>query len=64
MTGVLQGMSTGLLVTIITLLSGLILTALGWGGIAMSTLVDIGLVISCLAGGYRTGRISGHWILG
>lgn len=61
---VLRGISASLLVTVITLLTGMFWNAMGLGGISVSTLVDIGLLLSCLIGGYRTGRESRLWFLG
>lgn len=61
---ILKGISAALLVTVITLLAGLFWTAMGFGGLSTSTLVDIGLVASCIAAGYVTGKESGQWILG
>lgn len=61
---ILKGMSAALLVTVITLLAGMLWTAMGLGGLTMSTLVDIGLIVSCVAAGYRAGKESGQWILG
>lgn len=61
---ILRGMSTALLVTVITLLAGMFWTAMGLGGLTMSTLVDIGLIASCVTAGYKAGKVSGQWILG
>jgi hypothetical protein len=61
---ILRGISAALFVTVITLIAGMLWTAMGLGGLTMSTLVDIGLIASCLTAGYRTGRDSGQWILG
>lgn len=61
---ILKGMSAALLVTVITLLAGMLWTAMGLGGLTMSTLVDIGLIASCVAAGYQAGKTSGQWILG
>lgn len=61
---ILKGLSAALLVTVITLLAGMLWTAMGLGGLTMSTLVDIGLIASCVAAGYRAGKESGQWILG
>ncbi len=64
MTGVLRGIRTALLITLFILLGGLAWSALNLGGIKMSLLVDVGVVISCLAGGYRAGKETGQWMLG
>lgn len=61
---ILKGISAALVVTVVTLLAGLIWTALEMGGLSTATLVDIGLIASCIAAGYVTGRASGQWILG
>lgn len=61
---ILRGISTALLVTVLTLLAGMLWIGMGMGGLNVNSLVDIGLVASCLIGGYRTGRESGQWILG
>jgi len=63
-TAILRGISTALLVTVLTLLAGMLWIGMGMGGLSVYSLVDIGLVSSCLIGGYRTGKESGHWILG
>jgi putative membrane protein (TIGR04086 family) len=61
---ILKGISAALLVTVLTLLAGMLWTSLELGGLSMSTLVDIGLIASCVAAGYRAGKESGQWILG
>lgn len=61
---ILKGISAALVVTVVTLLAGLIWTALEMGGLSAATLVDIGLIASCIAAGYVTGRASGQWLLG
>lgn len=61
---ILRGIRTALMVTIITLVAGMFWTSMGFGGLTMSTLVDIGLIASCVAAGFRAGRESGQWILG
>ncbi|MHB1654016.1 MAG: TIGR04086 family membrane protein [Desulfitobacteriaceae bacterium] len=63
-TVILRGISSSLLVTVLTLLGGMLWNAMGLGGISVSELLDIGLMLSCLVGGYQTGRGSGIWILG
>ena len=63
-TAVLRGISAALLVTVLTLLAGLLWRATGLGGLSVSNLVDIGLLVSCLVGGYRAGQESGAWVLG
>lgn len=63
-TAVLRGVSAGLLVTVLTLMGGMIWTAMGMGGVSATTIVDIGLFLSCVVGGYRTGRESQTWVLG
>lgn len=61
---ILRGISTALLVTILTLLAGMAWGTMGLGWVSVSQLVDIGLIASCLAGGYRAGKDSGRWVLG
>lgn len=61
---VLRGISTALLVTVLTLFAGIVWGAVGLGGLSVSLLVDIGLLASCLVGGYRTGKESGQWFMG
>lgn len=61
---VLRGIRVALIVTVITLLAGMFWTSMGLGGLSMSTLVDIGLISSCIVAGYWTGKISGQWLLG
>lgn len=61
---ILRGVSSALVVTVITLLVGMFWSAMGYGGLNPSTLVDIGLVASCLTAGYRSGRESGVWFWG
>lgn len=62
--GILKGISAALFVTVITLFAGLLWTATGFEGLSTSTLVDMGLVASCIAAGYQGGKESGQWILG
>lgn len=61
---ILRGITTALLVTVITLLAGVIWSYMGLGGLSVSKLIDIGLLASCLIGGYRTARESKVWFLG
>lgn len=61
---VLKGISTALLVTVLTLFAGMVWSALGLGGVNISLIVDIGLMASCLVGGFRTGKESGQWLMG
>ncbi|AFM43178.1 hypothetical protein Desaci_4328 [Desulfosporosinus acidiphilus SJ4] len=61
---VLRGITTALLVTLLTLLAGIVWGAMGLGGLSVSNLVDIGLLASCLIGGYRASRESGELLLG
>jgi hypothetical protein len=61
---VLQGISTALLVTALTLIGGIIWTSSGIGVVSISRIVDIGLLASCLTGGYRTGKQTNYWFLG
>lgn len=61
---VLKGITTALLVTVLTLLAGMIWSAVGLGGLSIANSLDIGLLASCLVGGYRTAKESGVWMLG
>ncbi|OLN31907.1 TIGR04086 family membrane protein [Desulfosporosinus metallidurans] len=61
---VLKGITTALLVTVLTLFAGIVWGAMGLGGLSVSRLLDIGLLASCLIGGYRTAKESGVWLLG
>ena len=63
-TAILRGISLALLVTILTLLAGILWTAMGMSGLSLTRLIDIGLLLSCLAGGYRSGKESGLWLVG
>lgn len=61
---ILRGVSSALLVTVITLLAGIFWSSMGYGGLDPSSLVDIGLVASCVTAGYRSGKESGIWLWG
>ena len=61
---ILRGITTALLVTVLTLFAGVIWGAIGLGGLSTSRLLDIGLLASCLVGGYRTAKESGVWLMG
>lgn len=61
---ILRGISSALVVTVITLLAGMLWSTMGYGGLDPSSLVDIGLAASCLVAGYRSGREGGVWIWG
>jgi len=61
---ILKGITTALLVTVLTLFAGMVWSVMNLGGLSMSRLLDIGLFASCLIGGYRTAKISGQWLLG
>lgn len=61
---ILRGITTALLVTVLTLFAGIIWGITGLGGLSISRLLDIGLLASCLVGGYRTAKESGEWLLG
>ena len=63
-TYLLRGITTALLVTVLTLFAGIVWGATGLGGLSVSQLVDIGLLASCLVGGYRTANESGEWWMG
>lgn len=61
---VLRGITTALLVTVLTLLAGIVWSSMGLGGLSISKLLDIGLLASCLIGGYRTAKESNVWFMG
>ncbi|MEA4902356.1 TIGR04086 family membrane protein [Desulfitobacterium sp.] len=61
---ILRGISSALVVTVITLLAGMLWSTMGYGGLNPSSLVDIGLAASCLVAGYRSGKEGGVWIWG
>lgn len=61
---ILRGISTALLVTVLTLFAGIVWGIMDLGGLSISRLLDIGLLASCLVGGYRTAKESGEWLLG
>ena len=61
---VLRGISTALLITVLTLVAGILWSSTGLGVVTVSQLVDIGLLASCLIGGYRTGKETSNWIFG
>lgn len=61
---VLRGITTALLVTVLTLFVGILWGAMGLGGLSNSQLLDIGLLVSCLVGGYRTAKESNVWFMG
>lgn len=64
MASILRGITTALLVTVVTLFAGIVWGALDLGGLSISILLDIGLLASCLVGGYRTAKESGEWLSG
>ncbi len=59
-TSILKGITTGLLITILTLLVVLGATLSGFENTVISYIVDFGLLLSCLAAGYRASRSSGR----
>lgn len=61
---ILRGITTALLVTVLTLFAGIIWSTMGFGGLSVSQLIDIGLLASCLVGGFRAAKESGVWLLG
>lgn len=61
---ILRGITTALLVTVLTLFAGIVWGVMDLGGLSISRLLDIGLLASCLVGGYRTAKGSGEWLLG
>ncbi|EGW38430.1 TIGR04086 family membrane protein [Desulfosporosinus sp. OT] len=63
-TCLLRGITTALMVTVLTLFAGIVWGAMGLGGLSTSRLLDIGLLASCLVGGYRSAKESGSWWMG
>ena len=61
---VLRGITTALLITVLTLFVGILWGAIGLGGLSISQLLDIGFLASCLVGGYRTAKESKAWFMG
>ncbi len=61
---ILRGITTAMLVTVLTLFAGIVWGVMGFGGLSISRLLDIGLLASCLVGGFRTAKESGEWLLG
>ena len=59
-TSILKGITTGLLITVLTLLVVLGATLSGFENTVISYIVDFGLLLSCLAAGYRASRSSGR----
>ncbi|NLP43786.1 MAG: hypothetical protein GX351_04075 [Peptococcaceae bacterium] len=59
-TSILKGVTTGLLMTVLTLLVVLGCTVMAVDNKIMSYIVDFGLLLSCLAAGYRASRHSGR----
>lgn len=59
-TSILKGITTGLLVTVLTLLIVLGATLSGFDKSVISYIVDFGLLLSCLTAGYRASRSSGR----
>ncbi|NLO97786.1 MAG: hypothetical protein GX091_06935, partial [Peptococcaceae bacterium] len=63
-TAVLRGITTGLLVTVLTLLAVLGSSMAGIDKGIIAYLVDFGLLLSCLAAGYRASSYSGRILPG
>ena len=61
---ILRGITTALLVTVLTIFAGIVWGFLNLGGLSISLLLDIGLLASCIVGGYRTAKESGEWLMG
>jgi hypothetical protein len=59
-TSILKGITTGLLVTVLTLLAVLGTTLAGIEKNIISYIVDFGLLLSCLSAGYRASKTSGR----
>ncbi|NLM21709.1 MAG: hypothetical protein GX207_08190 [Peptococcaceae bacterium] len=63
-TGILKGITTGLLVTVLTLLAVLGSSMAGIDKTIIAYIVDFGLLLSCLAAGYRASSCSGRILPG
>jgi len=63
-TSILKGITTGLLVTVLTLLTVLGTTLAGIDKGIISYIIDFGLLLSCLAAGYRASSNSGRILPG
>ncbi|MGI6119760.1 MAG: TIGR04086 family membrane protein, partial [Desulfosporosinus sp.] len=61
---ILRGITMALLVTVLTLIAGIVWSVMELGVLSFSQLLDFGLMASCLVGGYRTAKVSGEWLLG
>jgi len=61
---ILRGITTALLVTVLTLFAGIAWGVVGLGSLSISLLLDIGLLASCLVGGFRSAKESGEWLIG
>jgi hypothetical protein len=59
-TSILKGITIGLLVTVLTLLTVLVTTLAGIDETIIAYLVDFGLLLSCLTAGFRASRDSGR----
>jgi hypothetical protein len=59
-TSILKGITTGLLITVLTLVAVLGTTLAGFEENIVAYIVDFGLLLSCLAAGYRASRSSGR----
>ncbi len=63
-TSILKGITTGLLVTVLTLLAVLGTSLAGIDKNIIAYIVDFGLLLSCLAAGYRASSHSGRILPG
>lgn len=61
---ILRGISSALVVTVLTLLAGMLWSTMGYGGLNPSNFVDFGVIVSCAVAGYRSGKESGVWMWG
>lgn len=59
-TSILRGVTTGLLITVFTLLAVLGTTMAGVDKYIISYIIDFGLLLSCLAAGYKASRACGR----
>ncbi|ADY56769.1 hypothetical protein Sgly_2484 [Syntrophobotulus glycolicus DSM 8271] len=59
---ILKGITTGLLVTVLTLLAVFSSAVLGFDQDTITYVIDFGLMLSCLSAGYKAARDSGMLI--
>jgi putative membrane protein (TIGR04086 family) len=60
----MKGIQMAFMTAALTVLAGSAWYALDFGSGDISRWVDVGVILSCLAAGYKTGGVSGRWWLG